>query len=236
MFSYVLIAVGLAVVAASFFVSEKLDEKLGAKDTVPVKTHDVWTEKDEKQVSDRIEAILSEKSEEAVIHVDDQLSQISNEKIMAVSEFSDQILEKLEQNHSEVVFLYSMLGEKEEEIKKLVNQPVPVVAAPAPAVTKEKGYETLEEPETQVQSLKETVSGLEAASGRKKAPARKKEKPASNKGTARTIGVETMEGNQNDKILKLSEEGKSVLEISKELGLGQGEVKLVLDLFQGVGR
>lgn len=45
-----------------------------------------------------------------------------------------------------------------------------------------------------------------------------------------------MEGNQNEKILKLSEEGKSVLEISKELGLGQGEVKLVIDLFQGVGR
>lgn len=182
MFNYVLIAVGLAVVAASFFVSEKLDEKLGAKDTAPVKTHDVWTEKDEKQVSDRIEAILSEKSEEAVIHADDQLSQISNEKIMAVSEFSDQILEKLKENHSEVVFLYNMLGEKEDEIKKLVSQPVTVVAAKAPVLpeVEEEEEEALEEPETQAQTLKESISGLEAAamaaSTRKKTPARKKKK------------------------------------------------------------
>ena len=35
----------------------------------------------------------------------------------------------------------------------------------------------------------------------------------------------------NDKILKLKEEGKSVLEISKTLGMGQGEVQLILGLF-----
>ena len=35
----------------------------------------------------------------------------------------------------------------------------------------------------------------------------------------------------NDKILTMKEEGKSVVEISKELGIGQGEVQLVLGLF-----
>lgn len=37
--------------------------------------------------------------------------------------------------------------------------------------------------------------------------------------------------NKNDEILKLHKEGLSVLEISKTLGLGQGEVKLVIGLY-----
>ena len=39
--------------------------------------------------------------------------------------------------------------------------------------------------------------------------------------------------NNNERILKLNAEGKSVVEIAKELGLGIGEVKLVIDLFRG---
>lgn len=224
MFSYVLIAVGLVLVAVSFFVSEKVDEKLSGKEALPPQAKEVWSEKDEKTVSERVEAILSEKAEETVVRVDDELSQISNEKIMAVSDFSDQLLEKLEQNHSEVVFLYNMLGEKEEEIKQLINKPVAVkeVSKPEPAK---------EEPVT----IKEPVSGLEAAAAATAAP---KKKPASRKKKTETRAhsVETAGENRNEQILKLYEAGKSVLEISRELGMGQGEVKLVIDLFQEVGR
>lgn len=39
--------------------------------------------------------------------------------------------------------------------------------------------------------------------------------------------------NNNERILKLNSEGKSIVEIAKELGLGIGEVKLVIDLFRG---
>ena len=40
------------------------------------------------------------------------------------------------------------------------------------------------------------------------------------------------ENNNNQKILDLYNEGKSNLEIAKELGLGIGEVRLVIDLFR----
>ncbi|MCH5274785.1 MAG: hypothetical protein J1E65_03005 [Lachnospiraceae bacterium] len=40
--------------------------------------------------------------------------------------------------------------------------------------------------------------------------------------------------NNNDKILQLHNEGKSNIAIAKQLGLGVGEVKLVIDLFEGV--
>ena len=38
--------------------------------------------------------------------------------------------------------------------------------------------------------------------------------------------------NNNEKILALHRQGKSRVAIAKELGLGVGEVKLVLDLYQ----
>lgn len=37
----------------------------------------------------------------------------------------------------------------------------------------------------------------------------------------------------NAKILELHAEGKTVLEISKKLGMGQGEVNLILGLYAG---
>lgn len=42
--------------------------------------------------------------------------------------------------------------------------------------------------------------------------------------------------NSNDMILKLHKEGKSNVAIAKELGLGVGEVKLVIDLFDSVNQ
>lgn len=229
MFNYVLIAVGLILVAASFFVSERLDEKLNGKEPeAGSQGKDVWTEKDEKAVSERIETILSEKSEETVVRADDELSQISNEKIMAVSEFSDQILEKMEQNHSEVIFLYNMLGEKEEEIKRLVNKPVTVKEVPVKAEEAlKKETEADDAKKTEAPSQMEGVLGQEAVS---MAATEKKASASENK------SQETEDVNQNDRILGLHKEGKTVLEISRELGLGQGEVKLVIDLFQGVDR
>ena len=44
---------------------------------------------------------------------------------------------------------------------------------------------------------------------------------------------ETVQENNNDKILRLHKEGKSSVAIAKELGLGVGEVKLVINLFKG---
>lgn len=41
------------------------------------------------------------------------------------------------------------------------------------------------------------------------------------------------EENNNHVILELYNEGKTIMEIAKLLGKGQGEVKLVIDLFQG---
>ena len=45
--------------------------------------------------------------------------------------------------------------------------------------------------------------------------------------------AEENQENNNDRILKLHNEGMSYVDIAKELGLGVGEVKLVINLFKG---
>ena len=61
-------------------------------------------------------------SEETLAKTEEYLSRLSNEKIMAVSEYSDQILEKINRNHEEVVFLYNMLNNKENELKETLKE------------------------------------------------------------------------------------------------------------------
>ena len=47
------------------------------------------------------------------------------------------------------------------------------------------------------------------------------------------FATEGNEENSNDRILELHKAGKSNMAIARELGLGIGEVKLVIDLFKG---
>ena len=61
----------------------------------------------------------------------------------------------------------------------------------------------------------------------------KEKKTAKTTRTTRTRSKAVTVSNNNDRILKLHGEGKSNLEIAKILGLGIGEVKLVVDLFKG---
>lgn len=61
------------------------------------------------------------KAETVYDNLEDKMSQMSNEKILGINEYSDQVLEKIEKNHEEVVFLYDMMNEKQEEIKELIH-------------------------------------------------------------------------------------------------------------------
>ena len=45
--------------------------------------------------------------------------------------------------------------------------------------------------------------------------------------------VDLFQENNNDRILRMHKEGISNVDIAKELGLGVGEVKLVINLFKG---
>lgn len=176
-------------------------------------------------VKDRIEDIVDETVAIAVEKTERSLERVSNEKIMAVNEYSDTVLEDINKNHKEVMFLYDMLNDKHQNIKSTVSQvekTVKAVEQTAREAAKEVKKETVkEERKAEAQTPKSNTQA-------KKAPLE-----------ASKVDISFMQenqknGNNNEKILEMHNAGKSNVAIAKALGLGVGEVKLVIDLFEGM--
>ena len=121
MLEIALVVIGLVIIGGSYVISERVESKIGGNTDVS-QVREIWTDKDEKRVRERIDSILVESVEQAVDKTEYELSRISNEKIMHSNEFSEQVLAKIEQNHEEVVFLYNMLSEKEKQMKSLMQE------------------------------------------------------------------------------------------------------------------
>ena len=218
----ILILLGLVIIVISTRMIDRTG-RTGKENQVRFDVEDTLNSEDLKHFKEQVREQLSGLKEEIIVRTDDELSLISNEKIMAVGEYSDQILEKIKHNHEEVVFLYNMLNEKEKELKTTVS---------AMEASRKKSQEVLPANlETGDQPAKK-VTGIQQVQGqRMKAPGSPlpKEKSAEPRSTVEADQTT----NNNSQILALYSKGKTVVEISKLLGLGQGEVKLVIDLFRG---
>jgi uncharacterized protein YoxC len=172
----------------------------------------IFSEEERKHLKDQTEELLLRSNEEMLNRTEEGLSRLSNEKIMAVSEFSDQILEKISRNHEEVVFLYNMLNDKEKDIKDTVRE--------------------IDRVQRKVKEIKSSAEKNETEAPSEPKPLVKPAATPSN-ASIETDMAENKTANNNKKILSLYSEGRSIVEISKLLDLGQGEVKLVIDLFYG---
>jgi len=260
----IILITGAILFTVSFFIQGKQSEVVRDK------------EMEEKLIKEAIEKEiegfryqLEEAAEDAVSHTKDtterHLDRITNEKMNAISEYSDTVMEQIHKNHEETVFLYDMLNNKHAQIKnttaelnnairsaKEVKDSVPA-SAPQPTVAKEtKTQDVAVNTAPSADAVKEekTFESLTLESiplpmaEPEERSANKRNSGASNKKSAskkKSSGVEVMfasdgaETNNNDKILALHKEGKSNMAIARELGLGIGEVKLVIDLFEGIG-
>lgn len=208
----ILLVAGAIIFVLSFLIPTGKAADAGTKEMVKKEVKHV-VEKEIDGVKERIEDIVDETVDYAVEKTERSLERVSNEKIMAVNEYSDTVLEDINKNHQEVMFLYDMLNDKHENIKSTVSQ------------------------------IEKTVKEAEAAGGQTHA-----QEPSSDKDDKADIAEESPEepqkedisfkdnsaekDNKNDKILELHRAGKSNVEIAKELELGVGEVKLVIDLFK----
>lgn len=220
----ILIIIGFICLCASCFVAKKNSGFAeGEKENL---SSELWTEKEEEKIKERVGEILSERQDELVDTTEERMNRLCNDKIMAVDEFSQQILEKIDANHQEVVFMYNMLSEKEKELKEFMSKPVKKESmaetrmASEPAVSNRMDLNPVTASQTAISRL--TANAQEAE--KKKTVKREASKPE-----MPTAGQDDV----NEKIKKLHKQGKSVLEISKQLNIGQGEVKLVLALYGG---
>lgn len=174
----------------------------------------------------RWEDTLREKAEDAVNNTERELSKVSNEKIMAVSEYSDTVLAEIDKNHKEAMFLYDMLNDKHKDIGRTID-----------LVTDFKGLDDIAEETFETNTPVAEEPAYEATSAETQTADSnpvKETKYGTLQMNQTDISFMQDGGNNNERILELHKQGKSNVSIAKELGLGVGEVKLVIDLFEGM--
>ena len=315
-----LILVGIVFLIGSFMVKDKLSkndlDKIADMSAEELK---VITEKEIKNAELAIDGMLDEHIASKTDETKRDLEKETNSKIMAINEYSDTVLDSINKSHNEIMFLYSMLNDKHEELTRLSGniekitaqakktfEPVeaskinnlsnktvlnakPVVnAAPVSnrqAVTESRGIASSDivtgtkntaSVKTQNVSAQNMMSQHAAAQNimSQNTVVRNTAVPntvvpnmAAQNAVVQNVAVSNMtaqnmtaqnmiasnstmqsrnlsdtdvqsgrvydisEINHNPQILRLYKSGKNIVEIAKELGLGKGEVKLVIDLY-----
>lgn len=208
----VLLAAGVIVFVLSFFIPTGKTADAGTKKLVEKEVKNVVAQEMD-EVKERIEDIVDETVDYAVEKTERSLERVSNEKIMAVNEYSDTVLEDINKNHQEVMFLYDMLNDKHENIKSTVSQIEKTVKEAEAAGVQPSAQEIPAEEAKESDRVQETPEESQAEDI-----------------SFRDEGFD--KENRNEKILELHNAGRTNVEIAKELGLGVGEVKLVIDLFK----
>ena len=320
-----LILVGIVFLIGSFMVKDKLSkndlDKIADMSAEELK---VITEKEVKNAESAIDGMLNEHIASKTDETKRDLEKETNSKIMAINEYSDTVLDSINKSHNEIMFLYSMLNDKHEELTRLsgniekitaqakktfepvdaskinnlsnktVSSAKPVGhAAPVPnrqAVTESRGIASSDmvtgtkntaSVKTQNVSAQNMMSQnvstqnimsqntvvrnnaasntavLNAAVPNMAAQNTVAQNAAASNMPTRNMPAQNMtasnaampsqnlsntdvqssrvydisEINHNPQILRLYKSGKDIVEIAKELGLGKGEVKLVIDLY-----
>ncbi len=306
----VLLIMGIVIFIGSFLIPERKNRS-GKEEAVidEKKIHDL-VEKEVEEAQGKITDIVDETITYAMEKTERSMDRLTNEKMMAVNEYSDTVLSEINKNHQEVVFLYDMLNDKHENLKNTVTEvektarevrqtvkdaeinvrelttqevsPEPVSvevqtaqqevpqqpefelfgASGAFAPEKVTVVETKKTPKKSAQTAKartkavletdrESTSKEQENAGKgmvEKTTEKAAAKPAARKRTTKPkteaevpdVAVSLDKAgksgarNSNEKILELHKAGKANMAIAKELGLGIGEVKLVIDLFEGM--
>lgn len=207
----ILLSIGVTLILASFIFRNSLSED-GRR---------VMTEKEiERLVESRFQEVkyqLDDEAEKSADMIKDQtereLEKLSNEKIMAVNEYSDQVMDQINKNHEEVMFLYSMLSDKQKELDHAVEQ-----------LNRVKRQSDQEERLAKNKKSKEKEQEQEVTAP--PAPAQVKEP----KQPKKVLEVTEERYSNKAQILRMYEEGMTALEIAQSLNLGIGEVRLVIEL------
>ena len=324
-----LLILGVVIFIASFIVPESKSELDAADKQLTQEKLQELLQEEMKNVRSQVADAVDETVHYSMEKTERGLERLTNEKMTAVSEYAQTVLEDIHKNHEEVMFLYDMLNNKHENLKETATEvsmavkeasarvseldaaraaepeidpdkpivPVmedartgkPIVEenfepislsgieklkrredslhemdkaaesvvkkaiAQSPVIPKEKKPASAEERDEK--STEPAVKTEEKPAAKPVAEPVKKEKPAKPaeskpKKTAKakteakpqqtqesgdialSLQPITDNSNKNERVLALHKQGKSNVAIAKELGLGVGEVKLIIDLFK----
>lgn len=281
----VMIIIGLILSIASFFISEKMTKKEDSfnVDLLTVDENYEFSERELRIIRRKIEDVIANQAKDILYETNESLSNMANEKTLALGDYAVAVCEEIEKNHKEVMFLYSMLDDKQKEIMNTVKAVDEVNREVKDTISKARhitvSVEDLRAGDAEKDNPSEkklsAIDQLTALSKKKKemdSVQTHAVEPAEEPSMPETVSDEEIEKelavtepleepdvndmfaeldeteldfdevleeefkdseNSNDIILQMYKKGSSIIDIAKQLGLGVGEVKLVIDLYQG---
>lgn len=121
MLEIVLLFAGGIIFILSFFIPDKKRETAGQTKAVAKEEISELVSKELQSVRSHVDDVVEESVTYAMEKTERALERLSNEKIMAVSEYSDTVLSEIHKNHEEAMFLYDMLNNKHVNLKNTVS-------------------------------------------------------------------------------------------------------------------
>lgn len=118
----VMLIVGGTIFALGYILPKKREEldedtkKLAGEQIRSILDHEIAS------VQSKIEDVMTETIEETSSETERALEKMTNEKIMAINEYSDTVIDDINKNHKEVLFLYDMLNDKHVTIRNTVTE------------------------------------------------------------------------------------------------------------------
>ena len=229
--AWILLLIGVVFMIGSFFVTEKLSpSELNQIAELSEEELKRIIDRGLKNAETRIEDAIDEQVDQSSEKVDRSLEKVTNDKIMAISEYSDTVIESMNKTHNEIMFLYSMLNDKHTEL----------MAADLQRLAAD--VRSLEEkaPLTAPQAASERAAAVSAASAVTPVPVETADTTERETAAAPAEQKEEMPETEETKqeglhaeILKLKKLGMTEVQIAKKLGIGIGEVRLVNGLYRG---
>ena len=220
----ILLILGAELFVASYVIPEKKEEADRRTRALARTEIQKMVSGEMEEIKDHLDEVVDETITYAMEKTERSLERLSNEKIMAVSEYSDTVLQEIHKNHEEVMFLYDMLNNKQVNLNQTVTEIHQTV---------KEVEETKKEAMAVVDSI-QRLNETEADGGADEFFPGSEEEFSMDGANISFMG--SSEGrNSNERIIELFKQGKSNVEIAKELGLGVGEVKLVINLYNHLG-
>lgn len=231
--AWILLLIGVVFMIGSFFVTEKLSpSELNQIAELSEEELKRIIDRGLKNAETRIEDAIDEQVDQSSEKVDHSLEKVTNDKIMAISEYSDTVIESMNKTHNEIMFLYSMLNDKHTELTGMAADLQRLAA----------DVRSLEEkaPLTAPQAAPERAAAVSAVSAVTPVPVETADTTERDTAAAPAEQKEEMPETEETKqeglhaeILKLKKLGMTEVQIAKKLGIGIGEVRLVNGLYRG---
>lgn len=247
-----LLVIGVVFFVASFFIAEKLSpSELGKIGELSNEEIQKVMERELQRATASIGSRVEEKVDEVLVKTADSMEEECNDKIKAIGEYSDTVIESMNKTHNEIMFLYSMLNDKhteltqfssrlqelsseiakkDEEIQKHLALPVKTEEAPQPPkVVGKPGRKPRAKAKAKEKDVKEAETEVEVEAEKVLEP----QDVLFEDFGAEADTEDRDDFNHNEAILTLHKQGKSAIEVARELALGLGEVQLVIGLYEG---